>query len=193
MKIAIDFDDVIVEFTDSLMDYYHKKYHKKVTKDQILIWDWGLYWGIPREEAIKRVNEFHENYSIKELKPLENALDSLNELVKNHELIIITGRPIRFKHKVEEWLNYHLKKKLKIINAGEFHKSQAATKAEICKELDIQLLLEDTGETALDCAKNNIKVLLFDKPWNKQFKHSYIYRVNNWQEAISRIDYLLKG
>jgi len=55
MKIGIDFDDVVAEFTESLMDYYNKKYGKKVSKEEILIWDWGLYWGIPREEAIKRV------------------------------------------------------------------------------------------------------------------------------------------
>lgn len=171
MKIAIDFDDVIVEFTDTLMEYYHKKYNKKVTKDQILIWDWGLYWRISKEEAIKRVDEFHENHQITQLPPLEDAIASLNNLMKYHEVIIITGRPLRFKHRVEEWLNHHLKKKLEIIHAGEFHKGQAATKAEICKKLGINLILEDSGETALDCANSNIKAILFNKPWNKQFNH----------------------
>ena len=140
MKIAIDFDDVIIEFTDALMNYYHKKYNKRITKDQILIWDWGLYWNIPREEAIRRVDEFHENHTIEDIKPLENALDSLNKLMQNHKLIIITGRPIRFKHRVKEWLNRHLKKTLKIICAGEFHSGQAATKARICKELGVKII-----------------------------------------------------
>ncbi len=188
MEIAIDFDDVIVEFTDSLMDYYHKRYNKKVIKDQILVWDWSLYWGISREEAIKRVDEFHENHPAKDLLPLENALESLNNLMKNHKIVIITGRPIRFKHKVEEWLNHHLKNKLEIICAGEFHKGQAASKAEICKERKINLLLEDSGETALKCAEKNIKVILFDKPWNKKYNHKNIFRVNNWKEAIQHID-----
>jgi len=77
-----------------------------------------------------------------------------------HKVIIITGRPVRFKHRVEEWLQHHLKRRLEVIRAGEFHKGQAATKAEICKELGIEVLLEDSGETALDCANSEIKVLL---------------------------------
>ena len=62
MKIGIDFDDVITEFTDSLMEFYHKKYGKKVVRDEIKEWDWGLYWGISREEATNRVDEFHETH-----------------------------------------------------------------------------------------------------------------------------------
>ena|SRR3989344_6564989 len=160
MKIGIDFDDVVAEFTESLMDYYNKKYGKKVSKEEILIWDWGLYWGIPREEAIKRVNIFHETYKVEDIFPLEKAIDSLNEIMIKHKVIIITGRPVRFKHRVEEWLQHHLKRRLEVIRAGEFHKGQAATKAEICKELGIEVLLEDSGETALDCANSEIKVLL---------------------------------
>ena len=94
MKIGIDFDDVINEFTGSLMSYYHKKYGKKVNKEEILVWDWGLYWEIPREEAVRRVDIFHETYDVKNILPLEKAIVSLNELMKDHEVVIITSRPV---------------------------------------------------------------------------------------------------
>ncbi len=188
MKIGLDFDDVITEFTDSLMKFYHKKYGKKVIKDQIKQWNWGLYWGISREEATRRVDEFHETHKVEDILPLDKAIDSINELMERHDVLIITGKPVRFKHRVEEWLQHYLGKKLEVIHAGEWHKGQAATKAEICKELGVKVLLEDSGETALDCANSGIKVLLFDKPWNKQFKHKNIQRVKNWEEAIKDIN-----
>lgn len=188
MKIGIDFDDVITEFTGSLMSYYHEKYGKKVSKEEILVWDWGLYWGIPREEAIKRGDIFHDTYDVKNILPLEKAIYSLNELMKEHEIFIITARPSRFKHRVEEWLKHHLGKKLEVIHAGDFHKGQGASKAEICKELSIGVLLEDSGETATDCANNGINVILFDKPWNKNIEHDNIVRVNNWDEALRELE-----
>ena len=46
MNIGIDFDDVVTEFTDSLMEFYNGKYGKKVVRDEIKEWEWGLYWGI---------------------------------------------------------------------------------------------------------------------------------------------------
>ena len=190
MKIGIDFDDVINEFTDSLMDFYHKKYGKKVIRDEIRKWDWGLYWGIDREEATKRVDEFHATHNIEDLKPLEDAIKSLKSLIKKYELIIITGRPVRFKWKVQSWLKNKINRDLKIINAGEWHKGQGASKMEICKELNIQILLEDAPNTALDCAKNGIKVILFNKPWNHEVKHKFILRVENWKEAMKEINKL---
>ena len=190
MKIGIDFDDVINEFTDSLMEFYHKKYGKKVTRDQILIWDWGLYWGISREEATKRVDEFHETNIIDNLIPLKYAINSLKKLMKSHELFIITGRPIRFKSKVDSWLQHHLNNSLNVIHAGEWHKGQAATKAEICKDLNIPILLEDAPNTAKEVAEAGVNVILFDKPWNKNIAHERITRVVNWKEALKAINIL---
>lgn len=190
MKIGVDFDDVVTEFTDSLMEFYHKKYGKKVKRGEIKEWDWGLYWGISRELATKKVDEFHETHSVENVRPLEGAIISLKKLIKCNEVIIITGRPIRFKLKVETWLQHHIKGKLTIIHAGEWHKHQAASKADICKELGIPVILEDAPNTALDCAKEGIKVLLFDKPWNKNVKHENIIRVKSWKDAINELSKL---
>ncbi len=187
MNIGIDFDDVIVDFTKALMDFYHKNYGKKVEVKDIIKWDWGLYWGIPREEAIKRVDEFHNSHDVRNLLPLHDALKSISKLMEDNNLLIITGRPLRFNKRVKEWLSYHLKKKIDVVHAGEYHKGQAATKAELCLEEKIGLFIEDSGETALDCAKKGIRVILFDKPWNKDFSHKNIIRVKDWNEAIKKI------
>lgn len=187
MNIGIDFDDVITEFTDPLMNFYHKKYGKKVLKDEIKQWDWGIYWGISKEQADIRVNEFHEIHDEKIVNPLKDAIISLKKLMKNNKLFIITGRPVKFKSKAEEWLKHHIKEELKVISAGEWHKGQASTKADICKDLEIPILLEDAPHTAIDCAKKGIKVILFNKPWNQSVVHDNIVRVNNWKEALIEI------
>ncbi|MCX6741873.1 MAG: hypothetical protein NTX24_01700 [Candidatus Pacearchaeota archaeon] len=146
--------------------------------------------GITKQEAIDIVNEFHEKSTFDDVKPLELALESINNLLeKKHELFVITARPIRLKKKVEDWINHYLKdSSIKIIHSGDFHEGQAANKADICLKLGIGLLLEDKRETVIECAEKGIKVILFDNPWNKNITNPNIFRVSGWREAMKKIN-----
>ncbi len=187
MKIGIDLDDVTADFFNPLLEWHNEKYNRSDKREEFKEFAWYPIWQISREEAIKRVDEFHETHKIEEVKPLKGAINSINKLSKDNELFIITGRPIRFKSRAEQWIKYHTKKEIPIINAGEFHKGQAASKAEICKELEISILLEDAPETALDCANQGIKVILFNNSWNQEVHHKNIIRVKSWKEAFKAI------
>jgi uncharacterized HAD superfamily protein len=190
MGIGIDFDDVIFDFFKGLLKWYEKEYGKRYKREEFNDFDWGPVWGTDREETIKRVNKFLESHDLEGATPVNGALDALNQLMKTHNITIITGRPHQFKNKTEEWLIHHLKKVPEIVIAGEFHKGQAAKKSDICKERNIPILLEDAPETAIDCAKNGIKVILFDQPWNQNAQHRNIIRVRNWKEALKEIEKL---
>jgi len=48
-------------------------------------------------------------------------------------------------------------------------------------------LLEDAPDTALKCAENEIKVILFDQPWNQKINHVNLIRVTGWKEALEEI------
>jgi uncharacterized HAD superfamily protein len=54
-------------------------------------------------------------------------------------------------------------------------------------------MIEDASETALECAEKNIKVILFNQPWNKNLKHKNIIRVKNWKEALKEIEKIRKS
>ena len=193
MKIGIDFDDVTVDFINNLVKWHNEKYKTKNKLSDLNQFYWGPFWGTDRQETIRRVDEFLETHDVKDINPIKGAIDSINKLSEKNELFVITGRPLRFKNKTEEWLIHHLKRKLEVIHAGEFHKGQAATKAEICKEKGISILLEDAPETSMDCANKGIKVVLFDMPWNQKVKHFNITRVFGWKEAMKVIEELEKS
>ena len=193
MKIGLDLDDVIVDFFPVLLNYHNKKYNRSDKQEDFKEFKWWPVWGIGMEEAVNRVNEFHETFSLEEIKPVKDAVNSINKLSNLYELLIITSRPTKFKNKSESWILHHLKKQIRIISAGDFHKGQGATKAEICLEFGIELMLEDAPETAVDCANKCIKVILFDKPWNQGCEHENIIKVFNWKEAMKEIDRLENG
>jgi uncharacterized HAD superfamily protein len=191
MKIGIDLDDVIADFFESLLKFYHNKFGKLHKRDEFKEWKWWPVWGVSKEESTKIVNEFHETHKLEDIPLMEHALNSLNHLLKDNEIFIITSRPVRFKPKVESWIKHHLGDlKIEIIHSSDFHKGQGATKAEICREKGISIMIEDSPDTAEDCANKGIEVILFDNPWNREGKHNSITRVKNWLEALEVIEHI---
>lgn len=191
MKIGLDLDDVTVNFLDSLLFFYHEKTGNLLNKDNFKtynLWESGI--GKDREEAIKITHEFHESRHFDEIKPIESAIESVNTLLDNNEIIVITSRPAPWKEKTEKWVKKYLSKiDPQVIYSGDFH-NQGKTKAELCEENKVKIMIEDSGEYALNCAKRGIFVVLFDQPWNHGVNHEKIVRVWNWKEALEAINVL---
>lgn len=178
MKIAIDFEDVIYDLTTELIEFY-KKTGKNVTFEEIDNYKWF---------DMELVEKSGETQNIENMKPLEKAIESVQSLMKNKDkLYIITDKNIKFKDKVEKWLHNHLN-----LNNIILIYTNGEKKSKICKEHNIQLILEDSGENALDCAQEGIKVILFDKPWNRNHNHKNIIRINSWIVALEKIKELKK-
>jgi uncharacterized HAD superfamily protein len=187
MKIGLDFDDVTAHLVGPILEWSNIKYNRNDKIEHVTNWELNLVWDISKDDAIKRVAEFHSISTPQNTIPLEDAIPSIKKLLEKHEIIVITGRPPRFKQMVEEWFLHHLNTKLRVIIAGEFIQGQASSKSEICTQLGIPILLEDAPSTALSCADAGVKVLLFDREWNQGTTHKNIVRVKNWKEAVKEI------
>jgi len=194
MKIGIDIDEVIAEQLDELIKFYHMKTGKLVEKDKFHTYYWPDVWKISIEEAIAIDHEFKKSEFFDNIKPAEKAVEVIKQLIKNNEIFIITSRPLIFKERTENWLKRHLGDlNFELIHSENLHKNiKMSTKAKICKEFGIKIILEDDIRYALDCAESGVKVVLFDKPWNQNVKHKNIIRVKNWIEALKEMEILVK-
>ena len=58
------------------------------------------------------------------------------------------------------------------------------TKSQICIENNIEHMVEDNIDYALDLANNWIKTFLIEKPWNssREEVHPNMIRVKSWDE-----------
>ena len=189
MKIGIDLDEVIVEQLDELVKFYYAKTGKLIPKEKFHSYYWHDVWKIPLEDAIAIDYEFKKSEQFEKIKPVEKAVESINKLAKMSELFIITSRPIIFKEKTEAWVKKHFGElPIKLIHSGDFHDyNKTKKKFEICKEFGIKIIIEDQDKYAIECANEGIKVILFDKPWNKKVSHNNIKRVKNWEETLIEI------
>jgi uncharacterized HAD superfamily protein len=190
MNIGIDLDEVLVDTMDSIIKYYNLQSGKNFKKEDFHSFDWWNIWGGTREEAIKFYFDYCKTPFFDSVHPLEGAVEAMKILSANHNLVIITSRPAYIRKKTEKWLQDNFGNfPLKIFYSKDFHSGNGKNKVEICKEFEINLMIEDHEVYAAQCAEAGIPTLLFDKPWNKNAKHPNITRVKNWIEALEQIEH----
>jgi uncharacterized HAD superfamily protein len=99
-------------------------------------------------------------------------------LLQDHALFIVTARGDFEPGLVQStyhWLERHR------IPHKEAHFTPR--KLERCKELGVDLVIEDDATWAVSLAEAGTKVLLFDKPYNQEVSHPNIVRFTHWGEV----------
>jgi uncharacterized HAD superfamily protein len=192
MKIGIDLDEVIVDLLDLFLHFYYIKKGKKFSKKDFFTYNFWEVFDEKREDTFKMTHDFYDSDMFDKAKPISGSIKSVNLLADKNDIFIITSRPERWKEKTEAWIKrYFGNIKYQIFYSSEFHKESKKTKDQLCAGLSIDVMIEDIGDFAIQCANLGINVILFDKPWNKKVKHDNIIRVKNWNEAINTINKIL--
>lgn len=191
MKIAIDLDDVTVAIMDGLTKFHNEKYKQNITVEDHVYFSLDKVWMCTPEEAMKRVYEFYNSSYMDKLLPMTGAVEGINTLKKDHDLLYVTSRPLITKNKTINWLNkYFPNNNLPVYFSNQFSpdNQKKIKKSEILRSLNTHLLIDDSPTNVEDCVSENIKVLLYTRPWNVNLdKHDLVTRVNNWQEVITTI------
>lgn len=174
MKLGIDIDDVLVDTSKLMLDYI-----KSINNNEDILnhMEEIMRGEIPDNIVSKFINSNIANILDNvQLKP--NAKKVLEKLEKNNEIVFITSRgDKKFKGTEEITLNYLKKNNIaykKII-------FNAYNKAKICKENNIDILIDDSVKLCEEAQKEGTKTILFTSIVNKN-KQTNIKRVNNWLE-----------
>jgi len=188
-KIGIDIDEVVVEFMEKFLIYSNKKNDTSFTLEEVTnyyLWETKIH--ISKEESIKEVLEFQNSPYFDKIGLIKGAKEGLEKLSKNYQIYFVTSRPEEMKDKTQYFFNKHFPKNgFNILYSGDLYGGKLS-KMEICKNLEIPLIIEDNPNYALDCAREGIKVFLLDKPWNKHYEqHENITKVNNWKTILEKL------
>ncbi len=185
MKIAIDIDDVLANFTPALIEFHNTQYGTNYTLNHFNSYHLEEVWGGTREEAIDKVFIFYETPEFKNVDVIENAKNVLYELKQSHDLVTMTARPEAIRDKTEEWIGRHFPGLFSHIHiANRFSKTgPKTTKAELCEKHGVDMLIDDSLDYALQAVAPHRRVLLFDRPWNQTPNlPEGIHRVHSWKE-----------
>ncbi|MFR4410836.1 MAG: 5' nucleotidase, NT5C type [Clostridium sp.] len=193
MKIGIDIDNVISNFNDELLKEY-LKHDKELRNTGIINKDVFIRYGM-FDWTEKEETEFYKNsierIAIK-LKPIHRATETIKKLKEDgNEIIIISRRnngeynnPYKL---TEEWLAKYNIVYDKLILTNAYNKEE---KANVCKENNIDIMIEDSTQTAVNIEKVGTKVLFMNTRYNKNNEN--FEKVSNWKEIYSKISKLYK-
>ncbi len=172
MKIGFDMDEVLANFQSGFIEFFNSTLGRKATFEDIFDYSYCKVFNITPEEADRLVAEFYATEEFMNILPPENALDVLSQLRDKHTLYVVTSRPEYIKDKTITWLDANFPKLFAdIILTGQSFGGNTSkiTKGDICKQYGISLFVEDAPVYATQIVRtSNSKVLLLDKPWNRQ-------------------------
>lgn len=192
MIIGIDIDDVLAEFIQEYLIYHNSITGSAYVKEDIT--DYKLQNTLPfnEEEILKKIFRFYEHEDFKKLPTLKNAKEAIKILKEKHELHAITARPILTKKNTIEWIHNNFSDAFKSINfSNELVPSKEhKNKQEICEDLHVNIMIEDSPKYAEAIAKKGIKVLMMAQPWNAETKLENVERVTDWNEILEKINSL---
>jgi uncharacterized protein len=188
--IGFDLDDVLLDFNGNIHNWHNIQHGTKLSRDDMAVFDLHVTWRITKEEARDRIFDFYETKEHFQIPPIHGAKDAIEKLKEDNKIYIITSRPESHKNSTIEWLNKNFPNTFDgVYFTNQFHgEGVRKMKSEICKELDIEIFVDDSLYNAKDITESGIPVLLFDAPWNQgKIKDPLITRVFSWEEIIQKL------
>lgn len=192
MIIGVDMDEVLVDLIVDVLRYHNEKYGTSHSKEDISTYDLQNIWNVTWEETVQRFLDFYDTDYFDRGEVIELAKEGVARLAEKHELHVITGRPDSVEEKTRKWLDTHFPgffKSINFTNTWGDGKGKPRNKGEICRELGVEVLIDDHLNYASDAAKQGVKVLLMDAPWNRSAElPENVKRVLSWAEIPDIIE-----
>ena len=191
MRIGIDIDNCISNFNDVLLEEYLK--HDKELRNTGIINEEPYNVTIGMFDWSKEENDDFYYNNIQRiaisLKPLKDSKEIIDKLkADGNEIYIITSRDngeyINPEKMTREWLEKYEIYFDKLILTGKHEKGP------VCKENNIDIMIEDSTKNCEDIEANGVKCYMMNTRYNKH--KTRFERVKTWKEIYSKISQLYK-
>ena len=176
---GFDLDECVVDFLPALIPIVEKKYGIKISREYISRSSIEERYNIPKVNLVECIDLAISN--VGSIKPMSGAMEFLLEyhFESRESLVFITSRWDR--DSTVTWLSSWL-----FPIPWEVYFVEGHFKSEAVKKRGVRIFVEDHDEGTLELARNKVRVLLMDKPWNKGISDSkYIKRVRSWDDIFS--------
>jgi 5'(3')-deoxyribonucleotidase len=188
--IAVDVDDVLAEHIEAFIAFSNKNHDTNFALEDYLE-QWSKLWGIPRSEVAERAINFQTPETLGDFGVIEDAQRVLTNLKQTRDLVVVTARPKRTIESTKKWIDRNFPNTFSSINfVPIWDPGPKVTKAEICKKIGADYLIDDIIRHCNLAVETGIKAILFARiGWNQPDEpHPGIVQVKNWQEVLEYFD-----
>lgn len=169
--IAVDFDDVVNNFSFEFLLYSQTTHGVRLTYDELYTYDYRICYGITDAVMHERIWDFcHQHHLL--VKPTQMVLDKLRDLTQDFDLHLVTSRCESITEITLNWLLQCAARD--IFTAAHFtngfatlYPERRRTKSEVCHEIGAVALIDDAPIHAVAAAKAGLSVYVPGQPWNK--------------------------
>lgn len=198
LKIAVDFDGVLVDLMSQVIEEMNKKLEKKIKYDDITDWNWLTKQGFLDNEELYQIFITRDTLTCKPID--KDAGKYINKLGKKYIVDIVTSRILR------DGVREDMEKKLE--KMGIKYNQLIIMDGKDKDKLDYDLFIDDNPNLAdallvrhafvLEGMKKPKIMVLFDQPWNRNVEQGYkgfsdvVFRIKTWEEVYIFIKSLEK-
>jgi len=197
-RIGVDIDGVMLDVIAPLLKVYNRRNGTRYAKNDITDYPLTRLFGSDSEARIKFVLDFFRTPEFRNIRPVPGAQRGIAALGKKAILISLTSRSVDAieKETRNQILRYFPNAFSEIRFTSDLtSNSKGEGKAGVCRNMDIDIMIDDSFEYAATCAKQRVKVILLDCPWNREWNHGplpqNVYRARNWPQIVRKVDELL--
>jgi len=188
--IAVDIDDVLFPMVADLIKYVDREHAVKLTPEDFKSYMLEDIWPAGTAEG-EIVFENYKQQITTEVAPVKGATSALGKLSAKYEVIIMTSRDVKVEPITRQWLDRHFPEIFSQIHLLGNRKDSVTwrTKAEVCQEIGVSYLIDDSLKHLVLASEVGVKGLLFgDFSWNQGDLPKGVVRVKDWQEVLDYFD-----
>lgn len=191
--IAIDFDDVVMQFNSSFVTFHNRHYGTNLAYERLTRYDdWEVMYGCDKETMAQRARDFYHSPDHMLALPVHGAVEAISHLSSKYLLQIVTSRPDSTRSPTLKWLDTHFSKLFHNFHFTNIYAGangvKPKTKSEVCREIGAVLIIDDAMKHAREVANSGIPALLPDRPWNQGEEPKGVLRVHSWDEIVKWIN-----
>jgi 5'(3')-deoxyribonucleotidase len=178
-RVAIDIDEVLVKFLVP-MARFHKQ---NITKPKYS-YVYREIFDIDEPTSQKMVKEFYQSKAFVDLTPIPGSQRAMCNLRRHYKkMYILTGRQDMARGETERWINMYFPHIFDDVILTNSYTPNEIHKADICRALNIGLIIDDNKGICDRCIENGVSALNFigdDEgvyPWCEESEIS----INGWE------------
>jgi len=178
--IGTDFDGIITDTDPVFREYIKRVTGKQFYREQITKYFYEECLPITKEDVSKAYELMLVENVWSRMELVDGSRDTLIELAKKFDIVVITARPADARGQSEDFL------KRKGIPFKEIHFiKEGDNKINLIKQFPFKLeaFIEDRLDFARGIALSGIKTYMLDYPWNRCTEETEnLHRVGSWTE-----------
>ena len=154
-RIAIDVDEVLVNFLQPMAKFHHQTIRKPKYS-----YVYRQIFDIDETESQKMVREFYMSKDFMELTPIKGSQLAMYKLRSNaKKMYVLTGSQEVVRDETETWIQHYFPGIFDDVILTNSYTPNEVRKIDICRALNIGLLIDDNKGICDECIEDGVKAL----------------------------------